>query len=120
MQATIPGDTQDKYSQIELAIERIKAGEQQAYEIIIRQFERQMYTYCFYILKNHEATEDAVQDIFIRAYEHLHQYSRQTSFSAWLYKIAYHPSKGNTAAGSNWFSRSRNKSPSPKYHLIKV
>ncbi|MDP9675939.1 hypothetical protein J2W97_001934 [Paenibacillus jamilae] len=36
MQATIPGDTQDKYSQIELAIERIKAGEQQAYEIIIR------------------------------------------------------------------------------------
>ncbi|NEU27341.1 RNA polymerase sigma factor [Paenibacillus polymyxa] len=102
MQATIPGDPKDKYSQIELAVERVKAGEQQAYEIIIRQFERQMYTYCFYILKNHEATEDAVQDIFIRAYENLHQYSKQTSFSAWLYKMAYHHLMNIKRKHSRW------------------
>ncbi|KOR89064.1 RNA polymerase sigma factor [Paenibacillus solani] len=90
MQPTIPGEAEGKREAIETIIEQVKAGEKQAYQAIIIQFERQMYTYCYYILKNHAETEDAVQDIFIRAYENLHQYKRQVSFSAWLYKMAYH------------------------------
>jgi RNA polymerase sigma-70 factor (ECF subfamily) len=80
----------EKSNEIEAIIDRAKSGDKQAFEMIIRQFERQMYTYCYYILKNHEETEDAVQEIFIRAYENLHRYSRQATFSAWLYKMAYH------------------------------
>lgn len=90
MQPTIPGEAEGKREAIETVVEQVKAGEKQAYQAIIIQFERQMYTYCYYILKNHAETEDAVQDIFIRAYENLHQYKRQVSFSAWLYKMAYH------------------------------
>jgi len=90
LQPTIPGEAEGKREAIETIIEQVKAGEKQAYQAIIIQFERQMYTYCYYILKNHAETEDAVQEIFIRAYENLHQYKRQVSFSAWLYKMAYH------------------------------
>jgi len=89
VQPTIPGEVEERGKAIEAVIDRVKNGDKQAYASIIRQFERQMYTYCYYILKNHEETEDAVQDIFIRAYENLHRYSRQVSFSAWLYKMAY-------------------------------
>lgn len=95
MQPTIPGEVEGKREAIETIIEQVKAGEKQAYQAIIIQFERQMYTYCYYILKNHAETEDAVQEIFIRAYENLHQYKRQVSFSAWLYKMAYHHLKRN-------------------------
>ncbi|UNK16286.1 RNA polymerase sigma factor [Paenibacillus sp. N3/727] len=90
MQPTIPGAIDEKRIAIEEAVEQVKAGDKQAFREIIIQFERQMYTYCYYILKNHAETEDAVQEIFIRAYENIHQYSRQVSFSAWLYKMAYH------------------------------
>ncbi|MGG3281588.1 RNA polymerase sigma factor [Paenibacillus solani] len=90
MQPTIPGEAEGKREAIETVVEQVKTGDKQAYQAIIIQFERQMYTYCYYILKNHAETEDAVQDIFIRAYENLHQYKRQVSFSAWLYKMAYH------------------------------
>lgn len=90
MQPTIPGEAEGKGKAIEEVIEQVKAGDKHAYQAIIVQFERQMYTYCYYILKNHAETEDAVQEIFIRAYEHLHLYKRQVSFSAWLYKMAYH------------------------------
>ncbi|SMF83964.1 RNA polymerase sigma-70 factor, ECF subfamily [Paenibacillus uliginis N3/975] len=90
MQPTIPGAIDEKRNAIEEAVEQVKAGDKQAFREIIIQFERQMYTYCYYILKNHAETEDAVQEIFIRAYENIHQYSRQVSFSAWLYKMAYH------------------------------
>ncbi|AJS60651.1 RNA polymerase sigma factor [Paenibacillus sp. IHBB 10380] len=90
MKPTIPGEVDETSNEIEAIIDRVKSGDKQAYEMIICQFERQMYTYCYYILKNHEETEDAVQEIFIRAYENLHRYSRQATFSAWLYKMAYH------------------------------
>ncbi|WP_422656921.1 RNA polymerase sigma factor [Paenibacillus sp. EC2-1] len=90
MQSTIPGEAEVSKNEIEAVVAEVKAGDKQKYKIIILQFERQMYTYCYYILKNHTETEDAVQEIFIRAYENIHQYSRQVSFSAWLYKMAYH------------------------------
>lgn len=90
MQPTIPGEAEGKRNAIEAVVAQVQAGDTQTYHAIIIQFERQMYTYCYYILKDHMETEDAVQEIFIRAYENLHQYSRQVSFSAWLYKIAYH------------------------------
>ncbi|MCM3781938.1 sigma-70 family RNA polymerase sigma factor [Neobacillus mesonae] len=90
MKYSIPEEEETKRNAIEASIEQVKAGDIHSYQAIIIQFERQMYTYCYYILKNHEETEDALQEIFIRAYEHLHQYKRQVSFSAWLYKIAYH------------------------------
>lgn len=90
MQPKIPGEAEEEQPAIEEAIERVRNGDKQAYRRIIVRFERQMYTYCYYILKNHAETEDAVQDIFIRAYKQLHLYNSQGSFSAWLYKLAYH------------------------------
>ncbi|NEZ41893.1 sigma-70 family RNA polymerase sigma factor [Paenibacillus alvei] len=75
---------------IEEVVAQVQSGDKQAYRVILQHYERQMYTYCYYILKNHAETEDAVQEIFIRAYENLYQYNRRVSFSAWLYKVAYH------------------------------
>lgn len=92
MQAAIPGDMQvkkEKNERIERAVQRVITGEKEAYELVIQEFERQMYTYCYYILKDHQETEDAVQEIFIRAYENLNSYKRKVSFSSWLYKVAY-------------------------------
>nr|WP_157283059.1 RNA polymerase sigma factor [Paenibacillus assamensis] len=96
-------DSLQKSEAIEAIVEQVKAGEVQAYKSIMIQFDRQMYTYCYYILKNHAETEDAVQEIFIRAYEHLHQYTRQVSFSAWLYKMAYHHLMNIKKKQSRWF-----------------
>ncbi|MEK3761698.1 RNA polymerase sigma factor [Paenibacillus sp. FSL R7-0337] len=90
MQLTVPGEADERSLMIERAVEAVKAGDKQSYEIIIKRFQRQIYTYCFYILKDHTETEDAVQEIFIRAYANLHRYGSSTSFSAWLYKMAYH------------------------------
>ncbi|MBP2113957.1 RNA polymerase sigma factor [Paenibacillus silagei] len=119
MQLTVPGETDDRNSRIEHAVAAVKAGDKQSYELIIKQFQRQIYTYCFYILKNHTETEDAVQDIFIRAYANLHRYSSSTSFSAWLYKIAYHHLLNLKKKQSRWlrliehFKESQQQQPVP-------
>ncbi|EJW15325.1 RNA polymerase sigma factor [Paenibacillus alvei] len=90
MQSDISGERVVKPMNIEEVVAEVQSGDKQAYRVILQHYERQMYTYCYYILKNHAETEDAVQEIFIRAYENLYQYNRRVSFSAWLYKVAYH------------------------------
>ncbi|WP_339321732.1 RNA polymerase sigma factor [Paenibacillus sp. FSL W8-0194] len=76
--------------EIEAVVEKVKNGDRQAYAVIIRAFEHQIYTYCYYILKNREEAEDALQDIFIKVYQSIDKYNPQVSFSSWLYKVAYH------------------------------
>lgn len=75
---------------IEEAIDQVLAGNREDYRIIIQAYERKIYTYCYYILRSHEEAEDAVQDIFVKVYQELRRYEKRVSFSAWLYKVAYH------------------------------
>ncbi|WP_106767417.1 hypothetical protein [Paenibacillus faecalis] len=51
MQSPIPGEadeTRNAVEGIEGLVKQVKAGDKQAYRKIIIQFERQMYTYCYY------------------------------------------------------------------------
>ncbi|MEK4877202.1 MULTISPECIES: RNA polymerase sigma factor [Paenibacillus] len=75
---------------IEEAIDQVLAGNREAYRTIIQAYERKIYMYCYYILRSHEEAEDAVQDIFVKVYQELRRYEKRVSFSAWLYKVAYH------------------------------
>ncbi|QUL55601.1 sigma-70 family RNA polymerase sigma factor [Paenibacillus tritici] len=77
-------------NRIEEAIHRVRAGERQAFTTLITAYERQIYTYCYCILRSREEAEDAVQDIFVKVYQQLERYEKRVSFSAWLYKVAYH------------------------------
>lgn len=76
--------------EIEQLVERIKLGDKQAFTSLIRIFEKPMYIYCYHMLKSREEAEDALQEIFIRVYQQIHKYRPNMTFSAWLYKIAYH------------------------------
>lgn len=75
---------------IEEAIHQVHAGDRQAFTTIITEYERKIYTYCYYLLRSREEAEDAVQDIFVKVYQQLRRYEKRVSFSAWLYKVAYH------------------------------
>lgn len=75
---------------IKSIVEQVQSGDVHAYTIIIRSFQKQIYIYCYYLLKNKEEAEDATQDIFIKGLENIRNFSYTVSFSAWLYKIAHH------------------------------
>ncbi|WP_238654087.1 RNA polymerase sigma factor [Paenibacillus piscarius] len=77
-------------NKMEEAIQKVQAGDRQAFTIIITSYERQIYTYCYYLLRSREEAEDAVQDILVKVYQQLKRYEQRVSFSAWLYKVAYH------------------------------
>ncbi|WP_235440013.1 RNA polymerase sigma factor [Paenibacillus sp. DMB20] len=55
-----------------------------------RSYKKQIYIYCCRMLGCRQDAQDAVQDIFIKAFTKIHLYEEKVSFSSWLYKIAYH------------------------------
>ncbi|OAB37909.1 RNA polymerase sigma factor [Paenibacillus glacialis] len=75
--------------EIKTVVDKVQAGDKQAYSYIIQRFQRRIFVYCYYLLKSQEEAEDAAQDIFIKGLEHINRYSHTVSLSAWLYKIAH-------------------------------
>lgn len=74
--------------ELALIVEQVQQGRVQAYSTIIEHFQRPIYLYCYYLLGSREEAEDAAQDIFLKALEHIGGFRQTVSFSAWLYRIA--------------------------------
>ena len=92
-----------------LLIERIKNGDNAAYEDIVSRYWDRIFARVFNLLKNQEDAEEVTQDAFIRAHRGLQNFRGDASFSTWLYQIA-------TNLAHNrywyWFRRKRDRSVS--------
>jgi len=72
----------------EEVVRRVRDGETALYEIIMRRYNQRLYRVARAILHSDVEAEDVVQDAYVRAYQHLEQYSGRAPFGAWLTKIA--------------------------------
>jgi len=79
-----------KPSELDQIVRSVKKGESDLYGQLVFNFQQQIFKYCFHMLGQLQEAEDVTQDIFLKGLERLDQYQEGTSFSAWLYKIAYH------------------------------
>jgi RNA polymerase sigma-70 factor (ECF subfamily) len=69
-------------------IDEVLASNSNAYELIVKKYEKSILRFIYSIVKNKEAAEDLSQETFITAYQKLYSYSRKHKFSNWLYQIA--------------------------------
>lgn len=77
---------QDEISDIEL-IDRILKGEKKLFETIIRRYNQRLYRLAMSVLNNEAEAEDAMQNAYIKAYEHLAQFEQRAAFTTWLTRI---------------------------------
>ena len=91
----------------ELLIERIKAGDMAAYNVIVIRHYDRIFSRVLQLLNNKQDAEEVTQDAFIRAHRGLENFRGDASFSTWLYQIA-------TNLAHNrywyWFRRKRDQS----------
>ncbi|WAH35905.1 RNA polymerase sigma factor [Alicyclobacillus dauci] len=71
-----------------LFIKQVQEGQQEAYAQLVTRHQQMIYRVCFQLCKNHTVAEDLTQDTFLKAYESIHQFRGDASFSTWLYQIA--------------------------------
>jgi RNA polymerase sigma-70 factor, ECF subfamily len=69
-------------------VERYLTGDTTAFDEIMVLYERQVYRICYRFVENREDAMDLAQDVFIKAFEHLATFRRESSLKTWLYRIA--------------------------------
>lgn len=65
-----------------------KHGEIAAFEELVTRYERKIFRLTRNITGNQEDAEDAMQDAFLKAYEHLGGFKGESRFYTWLVRIA--------------------------------
>src|SRR6266404_1533016 len=85
--ASIPMAVPNQDPDLEL-IERYFAGDATAFDEIMIRYERQIYRVCYRFVENREDALDLAQEVFIKAFEHLGSFRRESSLKTWLYRIA--------------------------------
>ena len=91
----------------ELLIERVKAGDMVAYNVMVTRHYDRIFARVSQLLNNKQDAEEVTQDAFIRAQRGLENFRGDASFYTWLYQIA-------TNLAHNrywyWFRRKRDQS----------
>ncbi|HTZ72784.1 MAG TPA: sigma-70 family RNA polymerase sigma factor [Candidatus Aquilonibacter sp.] len=65
-----------------------KAGDVSAFETLVSRYERKIFRLTQNITQNREDAEDAMQEAFLKAYEHLGNFEGNSRFYTWLVRIA--------------------------------
>jgi len=72
----------------EVLVRRVQAGNNDAFEELVRRYERKVYNITYRLLGNEQDASEALQDTFLRAFRFLPRFRFKSSFYTWLYRIA--------------------------------
>ena len=72
----------------DLLIKRIRAGDEDAAEELVRKFYAQVMRFCRWQCSNNDLAEDLTQETFLKVFKSLDQYRNRGHFKAWLFCIA--------------------------------
>jgi RNA polymerase sigma-70 factor (ECF subfamily) len=68
-------------------VARLKAGDEQAYEEVVRTLGGRLLAVARRFLHDEEAARDAVQDAFLSAFRSIQRFDEQAQLSTWLHRI---------------------------------
>ncbi len=69
-------------------IDKINAGDYQAFESLVNRYEGKVYRLAMRMLRNQQDAEDALQEAFLQVYRGLKSFEGRSNFSTWLYRLA--------------------------------
>ncbi len=73
---------------IDQVIERCLAGDQGAWEQIVRLHWRKVFNVAYKFVGKHDEAEDLTQDIFLKIFKALDSFDRRANFQTWIISIA--------------------------------
>ena len=71
-------------------VTRIRGGDTGLFEVLMRRYNQRLFRAARGIVREHAEAEDVLQQAYLNAFTHLHQYDNRGSFAGWLTRIALH------------------------------
>lgn len=75
-------------------VRRVVAGDAAIFEILMRRHNQRIYRTVRAVLRSDDEVEDVMQQAYLNAYQHLHQFAGTAQFSTWLTRIAVNEALG--------------------------
>jgi len=86
-----------------LFIDRLKAGDAAAFEILIDRYSNDIYALLYRLTENAEEAGDLTQDTFLRALRSIKGFRGESELKTWLFRIAINESRNRF----RWWKRRR-------------
>jgi len=96
----LPGSSRPEEA---LLIERLRQGEELAYEELLRRFQQPVYNLVFRLMNDPSDANDVVQEVFLKVFRNVNSFRCQSSLKTWIYRIAVNEAHNHR----RWFSRHR-------------
>jgi RNA polymerase sigma-70 factor (ECF subfamily) len=71
-----------------VVLRKAQRGDADAFTLIMRQYERAVFTYVLRLVRDRQLAEDLTQEIFFRAFRSLRRFSSKSLFTTWLFQLA--------------------------------
>jgi RNA polymerase sigma-70 factor (ECF subfamily) len=68
-------------------IERCRSGDREAFDELVRRYEKQTYNLAYRLSGNYDDASDVVVEAFVRAFQGLHTFRGDANFSTWLHRV---------------------------------
>ena len=75
-------------------VNRVRAGETALFEILMRRHNQRIYRAARAVVKDEAEVEDVMQQAYLNAFTHLHQFEERSQFATWLVRIALNEAFG--------------------------
>lgn len=69
-------------------VQRAQGGDADAYDELVRRYQRQIYGVTYHMTSNHDDANDLTQEAFVKAWQALKTFKGDSSFFTWIYRIA--------------------------------
>ena len=91
-------------------IQEAQNGDMRAFQMLVQQYQKQIYGYAYHLSGCHEDAEDISQEVFVKAYDSIKSIREPEYFKAWLYRIAK----------NTWINEGRKKNMKIKKQQISI
>jgi RNA polymerase sigma-70 factor (ECF subfamily) len=71
-------------------VTQAQQGSDEAFTKLVETYQTPVFNLCYRMLGEPDLAEDAAQETFLRAFQHLHRYDQKRPFATWLLSIAAH------------------------------
>jgi len=76
----------------QICVDKVLAGDSSAFAVLVERHKNNVFNICVKILGSREEAEEVAQDTFLKVYEKLDTFKKESKFSTWLFRIAYNMS----------------------------
>jgi RNA polymerase sigma-70 factor (ECF subfamily) len=103
-----------------LLVREVKAGSTEAFNALVRRWERKVYSYLVYLTGQSEDAFDLVQEVFVTAYAKVGQLRTPETFRQWLFQIAHNIAYSHLRRERRWEAIAQGADPPSATPVVRL